>query len=127
MKVIHFVILLLVFQQANELHAQTDTANSSLHLPESGEYSVGFQLLEKLDHSRAVTGGTSPSVAHPRPMRTYFWYPASRSEEAQFLRFGRRGKRADGQQTENDNANTGKRLIHREGLNRRNVFTVKQA
>jgi len=95
-RVIHRVTLLLVFLYMNEAHSQTDIAKFRLHGPESGEYSVGFQLLEAQDYSRTVTGGTSPPVAYPRPIRTYLWYPASRSEESQSMRFGRYAELADG-------------------------------
>jgi hypothetical protein len=42
---------------------------------EPGAHAVGFRLLPSEDRSRLVTGGTGPRV-HPRPVRTYLWYPA---------------------------------------------------
>jgi hypothetical protein len=63
---------------------------------EPGQFSVGFQLLETDDYSRVVTAGSSPSTTHPRPMRTYLWYPASHSDGAQTMRFGRYAELADG-------------------------------
>ena len=95
MRAILCAILLLVSLHLNEARSQTDSAASSPHGLEPGEYSVGFQLLEKQDHSRAVTGGTSPSTAHPRPMRIYLWYPARNSDDAQPMRFGRYTALAD--------------------------------
>jgi dienelactone hydrolase len=61
---------------------------------EPGEHAVGFRLLEDDDRSRAVTGG-SRSAVHPRPMRTYLWYPAQASRRSQPLRFGRYAALAD--------------------------------
>ena len=55
----------------NEALSQTDSTVSTPHDLEPGEYAVGFQLLEEQDCSRAVTGGISPSTAHPRLIRTY--------------------------------------------------------
>ena len=95
-RVIHCVTLLLVFLPTSEAHSQTDEAKLRLHVPGLGKYSVGFQLLEAQDHSRAVTGGTTPRVTHPRPIRIYHWYPASRSGESQSMRFGRYAELADG-------------------------------
>ena len=43
----------------------------------------------------AVTGGISPSTAHPRPIRTYLWYPAEGSDDAQPLRFSHYAALAD--------------------------------
>ncbi len=89
------MILLFASLYMNEAHSQADKADSSLYIQESKEYAVGFQLLEELDYSRAVTGGTSPPEAHPRPMRTYLWYPARRSDESQTMHFSRYAKLAD--------------------------------
>jgi len=61
----------------------------------SVEKSVGFQLVEELDYSRAVTGGSSPSTPHPRPMRTYLWYPARSSDDAQPMHFDHYAALAD--------------------------------
>jgi dienelactone hydrolase len=52
-----------------------------------GENAVGFQLLEGEDRSRVVTGGER-GAAHPRPMRTYLWYPAAAARRTQPLTFG---------------------------------------
>ena len=72
-----------------EAHSQADPTASSPHGLEPGEYSVGFQLLEARDTSRVVTGGISGSTAHPRPIRTYLWYPAGAADDSQPMRFGR--------------------------------------
>ncbi len=87
--------VLLVSLLLNEARSQTNSAASTPHALEPGEYSVGFQLIEEQDYSRAVTGGTSPSTAHPRPMRTYLWYPARGSDDAQPMRFGHYAALAD--------------------------------
>ncbi|HEX7235690.1 MAG TPA: hypothetical protein VF405_01940 [Gammaproteobacteria bacterium] len=63
-----------------------------LGLP-AGEHSVGFRLLEDNDASRVVTGGVR-GAAHPRPIRTYLWYPAE-TARAQPMRFGRYAALAD--------------------------------
>ena len=87
--------ILLLPLLLNEARSQTDsTAASPLSL-EPGEYSVGFQLIEEQDYSRSVTGGMLPSAAHPRPVRTYLWYPARGSDDAQPMRFGRYAALAD--------------------------------
>jgi hypothetical protein len=62
---------------------------------ESEKHSIGFQLLEELDSSRAITAGTSPSTAHPRPIRVYLWYPAKDSDHAKPMLFGRYAELAD--------------------------------
>jgi len=87
--------LLLVSTNMNEAHSQIDTVASRPYGLEPGEYSVGFQLLEEKDHSRVVTGGALPSTTHPRPIRTYMWYPASVSDDARRMRFGRYAALAD--------------------------------
>jgi hypothetical protein len=84
-----YTSVLLVSVLLNVACSQTDSAIASPIGLEPGEYAVGFQLLEEQDHSRVVTGGTSPSTAHPRPVRTYLWYPARRSDDVQTMRFGR--------------------------------------
>ena len=89
MRAILCATLLLVSLHLNKARSQTDSAASSPHGLEPGEYSVGFQLLEEQDHSRAVTGGNSPPKAYPRPIRTYFWYPAKVFDDVQPMRFGR--------------------------------------
>lgn len=61
---------------------------------EAGEHAVGFRLLEGEDGSRAVTGGVR-GAAHPRPIRTYLWYPAEASDRSAALRFGRYVELAD--------------------------------
>jgi hypothetical protein len=68
--------------------AQVDSAARGAFGLEPGEYSVGFELLEEQDPSRAVTG-VIPGATHPRPVRTYLWYPAERAADAQPMRFGR--------------------------------------
>jgi dienelactone hydrolase len=60
-----------------------------------GEHAVGFQLLEDEDHSRVVTGGAR-GAAHPRPMRTYLWYPAAAARRWQPLTFDRYVELAQG-------------------------------
>lgn len=60
---------------------------------EPGELAVGFRLLEGEDASRPVTGG-SGGATHPRPLRTYVWYPAERRGSA--MRFGRYAELAEG-------------------------------
>jgi dienelactone hydrolase len=54
----------------------------------AGEHAVGFQLLEDEDRSRVVAGGER-GAAHPRPMRTYLWYPAGAGRREQPVTFGR--------------------------------------
>src|SRR5690606_773777 len=53
-----------------------------------GELAVGFRLLEDEDRSRVVAGGER-GAAHPRPMRTYLWYPAGAARRSRPLTFGR--------------------------------------
>jgi hypothetical protein len=60
---------------------------------EPGDHGVGFRLIEGQDASRAVTGG-SGGATHPRPLRTYVWYPAERG--AATMRFGRYAELAEG-------------------------------
>ena len=87
--------LISVLLLLNEAHSQTDSTVPSLHRLEPGEYSVGFQLIEDQDYSRTVTGGISPRTAHPRPVRTYLWYPARDSNDAEPMRFGHYAALAD--------------------------------
>jgi len=61
---------------------------------EAGEHAVGFQLLEDQDGSRAVTGGAR-GAAHPRPIRTYLWYPAEAARNPRTMSFGRYAELAD--------------------------------
>jgi dienelactone hydrolase len=68
---------------------------SQTEVTETETFSVGFRLLEVQDLSRAVTGGTTSLVAHPRPVRTYLWYPSDISDEAKVMRFGRYADLAD--------------------------------
>ena len=70
-----------------------DAATGNAFHLESGSNAVGFRLLEGEDRSRAVTGGVS-STAHPRPVRTYLWYPARGTPRP--MRFGRYADLADG-------------------------------
>jgi hypothetical protein len=72
--------------------AEEVPADNAFHL-EPGRNAVGFRLLEGQDRSRAVTGGAS-ATAHPRPVRTYVWYPARGTPRA--MRFGRYAELADG-------------------------------
>jgi len=88
-KVINRAALLLLLVHANAAYSQPSDDQITLHAPETGEFSVGFQVLEAQDHSRMVTGGSSPAVSHPRPIRVYLWYPAVRSEQDNLIRFGR--------------------------------------
>lgn len=60
----------------------------------AGQHAVGFRLLEDEDRSRAVSGGNRDAT-HPRPIRTYLWYPAQASRGSQPLTFGRYAAMAD--------------------------------
>jgi hypothetical protein len=95
MRAIPYATLFLASVLLNDARSQTDAGIPTPLGLEPGEYSVGFRLLEEQDHSRAVTGGTSPATAHPRPIRTYLWYPAEASDAAQPMRFGRYAALAD--------------------------------
>ena len=95
MRAILYATLLLVSLLLTEARSQTNSAVSSPHGLEPSEYSVGFQLLEEQDYSRAVTGGVSPTTAHPRPIRIYLWYPARGSGDTQPMRFGHYAALAD--------------------------------
>jgi hypothetical protein len=94
MRVILCTTALLCLLLLDEAHSQTDSATASAHGLELGEYTVGFRLLEAEDHSRAVTGGSSART-HPRPLRTYLWYPAAGTDDAQPLHFARYATLAD--------------------------------
>lgn len=61
---------------------------------DAGEHAVGFRLLEGEDGSRAVTGGTR-GAAHPRPIRTYLWYPAETARAPKPIRYGQYAELAD--------------------------------
>jgi len=86
-------IYYLIAIVATGCRAQEDNVQFSIGDHEPGW--VGFQLLEELDYSRTVTGGTSPSTSHPRPMRIYIWYPARNSDDVQPMLFGRYAALAD--------------------------------
>ena len=77
------------------LQAKSNSDVSSDHALATEKHSIGFQLLEELDSSRAVTAGASPSTPHPRPIRVYLWYPAKNSDHAKPMRFGRYAELAD--------------------------------
>jgi dienelactone hydrolase len=89
MRTIFCAIILFHSFCPGQLQAKSGSDVLKISGPESGEYSVGFQLLEEVDTSRMVTGGASPSSAHPRPIRIYMWYPAKDSEHAKPMLFGR--------------------------------------
>ena len=95
MKAILCTFLTFFFLCVGGLQARSDSDVSIDHVLESEKHSIGFQLLEELDSSRAVTAGTSPSTAHPRPIRVYLWYPAKDSDHAKPMRFGRYAELAD--------------------------------
>lgn len=88
--VVRFATFLLAAVCA--LPSLSQTTHDVIGLP-AGQHSVGFQLLEGLDTSRVVTGGVR-GAAHPRPIRTYLWYPAE-TARAQPMRFGRYAELAD--------------------------------
>ena len=90
--IIRYATLALLSLLFGSALAQVDSA-STFGL-EPGEHAVGFRLLEDDDRSRAVTGGSRGAV-HPRPIRTYLWYPAQASRRSQPLRFGRYAALAD--------------------------------
>ena len=95
MRAILCASLPLVFLFLNAAHSQTQSTVSGRYGLEPGDYSVGFKLLETRDYSRAVTGGISPIATHPRPIRTYLWYPATGSEDSRPMHFGRYAELAD--------------------------------
>jgi dienelactone hydrolase len=86
-----FATLLLV--AVSTLPSLAQTAPEVFGLP-AGQHAVGFQLLEDQDLARVVTGGVL-GAAHPRPIRTYLWYPAE-STRTRPMRFGRYAELADG-------------------------------
>ena len=94
-RVILCATLILVVVAVNEARSQTGADDPIPYGLEPGALSIGFQLLEDLDHSRAVTGGISNSLVHPRPIRTYLWYPARQSDDAQTMRFAHYAALAD--------------------------------
>ena len=71
--------------------AQVAGASNAFRL-EPGSYAVGFRLLADEDRSRGITGGVA-STTHPRPIRTYLWYPTRAT--AQPMRFARYAALAD--------------------------------
>ena len=87
--------LFLVFPVVHESRSQTSAVDAIPYGLAPGMYSVGFRLHEDLDHSRAVTGGSADSLAHPRPVRTYLWYPATRTNNQQWMHFARYAALAD--------------------------------
>ena len=90
---IYCLIVIVATVWTHDLRAQEDNKQVSVIDHEPGL--VGFQLLEELDYSRSVTGGTSSSTVHPRPIRIYLWYPARNSDAAQPMRFGHYAALAD--------------------------------
>jgi dienelactone hydrolase len=86
---VRFATLLLVAVSALPSLAQTPEVFGLA----AGQHSVGFRLLEDQDAARVVTGGVR-GAAHPRPIRTYLWYPAG-TARAQPMRFGRYAELAD--------------------------------
>jgi dienelactone hydrolase len=90
MPLVRFATLLLAAVSA--LPSLPQTAPEVFGLP-AGEHSVGFRLLEDHDASRIVSAGARGAV-HPRPIRTYLWYPAE-TARAQPMRFGRYAALAD--------------------------------
>ena len=82
-RVVLYATLFLVFIGVNEPRSQTGAVEASPYGLAPGTFPVGFRLQENLDHSRAVTGGSADSSAHPRPVRTYLWYPARRTDNEQ--------------------------------------------
>lgn len=67
------------------VYAASEPADTDSH--HSG--SVGFQLFEDKDASRAVLSGSSDRTVHARPIRTYIWYPAKESDTVQAMSFER--------------------------------------
>ncbi len=86
-------VLVLIMNTTPSLAEPLDAASLGR---EPGQYSVGFQLLETVDSTRAVTAVPLPRKAYPRPIRTYLWYPANPPDGAQAVRFGRYAELADG-------------------------------
>jgi hypothetical protein len=92
MTALRFATLVLV--AGCSLPSLAQTASEVFGLP-AGQHSVGFRLLEDQDAARVATGGVRGSAPHPRPIRTYLWYPAE-TARAQPMRFGRYAELADG-------------------------------
>jgi dienelactone hydrolase len=84
LQLVRYAVLLLVVIARFGLPAQPAADTFGLA---AGEHSVGFRLLEDEDRSRIVTAGIA-GATHPRPIRTYLWYPAATSARAQPLTFG---------------------------------------
>jgi len=95
MRAILYATLPLVSLLLSQAHSQTDLTTSSPHGYEPGVYSVGFRLIEEQDYSRVVTAGLSHSAAHPRPIRTYLWYPAKGADDSHPMHFSRYASLAD--------------------------------
>lgn len=85
--------LAVLLPSAVRAQPQPNAAAGNAFGLEPGSNAVGFRLLEGEDRSRAVTGGVS-STAHPRPVRTYLWYPARGTPRP--MRFSRYADLADG-------------------------------
>jgi hypothetical protein len=79
------LMLALLFSCAVRAQPPPAAAAGNAFNLEPGASAVGFRLLEGEDRSRVVTGGVS-ATAHPRPVRTYLWYPAQGPRP---MRFGR--------------------------------------
>ena len=90
--VIRYATLAIISLLCASAAAQVEPANT--FGLDAGEHAVGFRLLEDDDRSRTVTGGSRGAV-HPRPIRTYLWYPAQASRRSQPVRFGRYAALAD--------------------------------
>lgn len=89
MKTLLCAILLLALLGLSGTRSQAVSTTSVSHGLEPGEHSVGFRLIERVDPSRTVTGGNSPSKTFPRPIHTYLWYPAKVVDGVRPLLFGR--------------------------------------
>ena len=87
------LMLALLFSCAVRAQPPPAAAAGNAFNLEPGASAVGFRLLEGEDRSRVVTGGVS-ATAHPRPVRTYLWYPARGTPRP--MRFGRYAELADG-------------------------------
>lgn len=88
---IRVVMSLLVAATTFGAFAQRDDGTFGLA---AGQHAVGFRLLEDDDGSRVVTSGMA--ATHPRPIRTYLWYPAEPTRNAGPLTFGGYAALADG-------------------------------
>ena len=87
--------LALISMYSGQVHSKSDPGLSSQLGLNSGGHSIGFKIVEGQDYSRAVTGGTTPSKVHARPIRVYLWYPAKDSQDTQAMHFGRYAELAD--------------------------------